>query len=285
MHTPVEKSKRENHFLPLLAIDLLDGKVVRLSQGDYDRVTVYYSEPTRLIAELTVKKIQAFHLVDLNKARDPKNFSANQNAIQGITSYLAQQRQQKKQQAKDKSVTHVPKAPNVPKNSHLNFVQLGGGLRTMADLEHTFSLGVDRVILGTSGFTPLLKQAIQTFGSEAIAVALDVRSDQVMIHGWLESEKLTVPTALRYILDSGGTQVIFTDITRDGMLTGTGELAAETLSDTELEFFVSGGISCIQDIQHIKQRTRAKGVIIGRAYYEKKISVAEILDCMDTSPS
>ena len=243
-------------FLPYLAVDLLDGNVVRLSQGKYDQATVYHSDPAKLVAELAAQKIRAFHLVDLNRARDPVDSAANRKSIQKITSVLA----------------------DADANNKCS-VQIGGGLRTLKDLEDVFSLGVDRAILGTAAFTPLLQQAVQTFTAKSIAVALDVKDNQVKVHGWRQSEKIEVQKAILHIRAAHANQVIFTDIHRDGMLTGPGQLAEQTMKKSKLDYFVSGGVSCLEDVQHIQKQTSANGVIIGRAYYENKISLAEIHSC------
>ena len=233
----------KRNFCPFLAIDLLDGQVVRLKKGKYDQVTVYYEQPLELVKHLLNSGVHYLHLVDLNKARQPQD-RVNQPLIKKII---------------EKSVKKV-------------VLQLGGGLRTIADLQQVNDLGVHRMILGTAAFTPILGQALEKFGAKKILVALDIDQGIVKSSGWEKKIDLSLADAIQQIASTGVEQVIFTDIERDGMMVGPGTTAMNCFENSQLDFIVSGGIASIDDVRHVLTNSRANGVIIGRAYYEGKIT-------------
>ncbi|MER3500082.1 MAG: hypothetical protein IMHGJWDQ_000304 [Candidatus Fervidibacter sp.] len=237
-------------FLVLPAIDLLDGQVVRLSQGRYDAVTVYQTDPVSVARQFEQEGAEWLHVVDLNGAREgePRNWEV---------------------------LRAIRKATRCA-------LQFGGGVRSLPMLEQLLDWGVQRVVLGTGAVrTPLLVcEAVKHFGAERIAVAVDVHKGKVALQGWTETELLS-PLELGVRLREIGVQwFVYTDILRDGMLTAPNVDAITQFAETvKAKVIASGGIASVEHIRQLKalQPLGVVGCIIGRALYEGKLTFRQAL--------
>ncbi|MFN3420800.1 MAG: 1-(5-phosphoribosyl)-5-[(5-phosphoribosylamino)methylideneamino]imidazole-4-carboxamide isomerase [Armatimonadota bacterium] len=237
-------------FVVLPAIDLLDGKVVRLTQGRYDAVKVYSDEPTEVARQFEREGATWLHVVDLNGAKEgePKNLD---------------------------SLTAIRKAIKCN-------VQFGGGVRSLSVLERLFEIGVQRVILGTSAIVnPMLAyEAVKNFGAERIAVAVDVREGKVAVRGWTETEALSPADVGERMRDAGVQWFVYTDILRDGMMTSPNfEAIAQFSEIVKAKVIASGGIGSAEHVRQLKtlEPLGVVGCIVGRALYEGKLSLRDVL--------
>ena len=227
------------------AIDMLDGKAVRLRQGKRDDVTVY-GDPVELSAKWHAKGAEWLHLVDLTAAFEGK--TAHLPLIREVVAAFDGQ------------------------------VALGGGLRTMQDIELRVNAGVKRCIIGTAAAEnpELVRQAARAFPG-CIAVGIDAKNGLVATRGWVETSTLTaVELALR-MRDMGVKDVIYTDVSRDGMMQGPNVDATRRLIEqTGMDIIGSGGVSCLTDLGNLKAAGCA-GAILGRAMYEGAFTLEEAL--------
>ena len=227
------------------AIDIKDGKCVRLTQGVFDNVKVYSDNPVEM-AKLWVSQGASFlHLVDLDGALAGK--AVNGEVIKGIT-----------------------EAVDVP-------VQLGGGIRSEEAVESILRLGVHRVIIGTKAAKEpeFIKVLIDKFGAEKIVVGLDAKDGMVAVEGWEEVSALTAIELCSKMKAYGVRHVVYTDISRDGMLTGPNVAATKKLAkETGMNIIASGGVSCMEDLQTLYEQG-IQGAIIGKALYEKRLDLQE----------
>jgi len=233
------------------AIDLLDGRCVRLSQGRYEEATVYDEDPAAVAAAFVRHAIPRLHVIDLDgaKAGRPRNGAALRRIVE--------------------------RAGSVP-------VQLGGGLRTLAAVEEVLALGVSRAILGTVALRDpeLVREAARRFPGR-IAVGIDARDGRVAVEGWLEtSETRAVELAPRFE-QAGVSAIVYTDISRDGMLRGPNlEASAELADCVSLPVIVSGGIASEEDL--VRAAALAPrgitGAIVGRALYTGAVDLASALE-------
>jgi phosphoribosylformimino-5-aminoimidazole carboxamide ribotide isomerase len=227
------------------AIDLRQGQVVRLKQGDPSRQTVYGREPAATARRWLEAGARWLHVVNLDGAfgeRDAANQSALAAILQTAQSYDA-------------------------------YVQFGGGLRSMQSLEQILELGVERAILGTVAAEKpdLLKQALQRFGGEHIAAGIDARNGKVQIRGWAQAAQISALDLARRMAVLGVSWVIFTDVSRDGVGRGLNIPATQTMAKIPgLRLIASGGVDGPEDVRTAKQAGFA-GVIVGRALYEGKL--------------
>ena len=229
------------------AIDLRDGQVVRLTKGDYDQMTVYASDPVEIARGFAQQGSAYLHVVDLDGA-------------------------------KDGALSNFPTVSEIVKAAGL-FVEVGGGIRDMARIEKYLSNGVQRCILGTAAVNDpaFLKEALRTFGAH-IAVGVDAKDGYVAVAGWLE---LTEKRGVDYcseLRDLGVATVIYTDISRDGMLSGPNHELYEQLSRIEgLDVIASGGVTSANDVRRLSA-TGIHGAIIGKALYTGRITLHEALE-------
>ena len=227
------------------AIDMLDGKAVRLRQGKRDDVTVY-GDPVEMSAKWRAKGAEWLHLVDLTAAFEGK--TAHLPLIREVVAAFDGQ------------------------------VELGGGLRTMQDIELRVNAGVKRCIIGTAAAEnpELVHQAARAFPG-CIAVGIDAKNGLVATRGWVETSTLTaVELALR-MRDMGVKDVIYTDVSRDGMMQGPNVDATRRLIEqTGMDIIGSGGVSCLTDLGNLKAAGCA-GAILGRAMYEGAFTLEEAL--------
>lgn len=229
------------------AIDLYNGKAVRLYKGDYDKMTVYSENPLSVAKDFCALGAKNIHLVDLEGAKD------------GTTPNL-------------KIVESIAKSTDL-------FVEIGGGIRSIETVKKYFDAGVDRVILGTSAVTDreFLKKAIEKYGDK-IAVGVDVKDGYVAIKGWLEKSQFTCLDFCEQMVEIGVKTIICTDISKDGAMQGTNrELYSELSKKFDLKITASGGVSSIDDIKALKD-LGLYGAIIGKAYYIGAIDLKEALE-------
>ncbi|HID92243.1 TPA: 1-(5-phosphoribosyl)-5-[(5-phosphoribosylamino)methylideneamino]imidazole-4-carboxamide isomerase [Candidatus Gracilibacteria bacterium] len=233
------------------AIDIIDGKPVRLFKGDYSQKTEY-SNTFESLAKTFSEFAFGVHIIDLDGAKEGK--PVNINAIEVIIDTL-------------KSV-----------NSNA-LVEVGGGIRNLENLETLFNIGVSRCIIGTSALNDpkFLAGALKKYSSEKIIVGVDCRNRKVATHGW-ETESNISDVEFITTLEKLGIKIInYTDISTDGTLEGS---AIEIFNELHAKFpnitFIgSGGIATIDDIQEVKN-TEISGIIFGKAFYEKRITIDEL---------
>ncbi|MBA0171491.1 1-(5-phosphoribosyl)-5-[(5-phosphoribosylamino)methylideneamino]imidazole-4-carboxamide isomerase [Pectobacterium versatile] len=237
------------------ALDLIDGQVVRLHQGDYGQQRQYGSDPLPRLQDYQQQGASVLHLVDLTGAKDP---SARQIPL--LTTLLA-------------GVT-VP-------------VQIGGGIRTEQDVEALLKAGASRVVIGSTAVKQpeLVQQWFTRYGAEALVLALDVRIDAngtklVAISGWQENSNATLEQVVEQYLPFGLKHVLCTDISRDGTLSGSNVELYREISQCypQIAFQASGGIGNLTDIANLRG-SGVQGVIVGRALLEGKFNVAEAISC------
>ena len=232
------------------AIDLRGGKVVRLTKGDYDQMTVYADDPAQIAKEFYDQGARYLHVVDLDGAKDGR--LCNYEAVRAITSA----------------------APL--------FVEIGGGIRNLDRIERYLDTGVGRCILGTAAVNDpqFLKEALHAYGS-AIAVGVDVRDGFVAVSGWLEMTQLDGFEFCRQLYDGGVSNVIYTDISRDGMLSGPNHDVYAQLAEIKgLQITASGGITTAEDIRQLAA-TDIYGAIVGKALYTGRLTLREGLEAAE----
>lgn len=233
-------------FLP--AIDLMDGRCVRLLQGEREAKTEYSGDPARTAEGFARDGADAIHLVDLDGAFDGRR--KNMNMIMSVIL-----------------------AAGIP-------VEVGGGIRTLQDIEALLEAGAWRVILGTAAVKQpdLVSQSVKAFGDDRIVLGVDVKQGYVAVKGWTEKTVLTAESLAKDMKVRGVRNLIYTEISRDGTLQGPDiEATAELAVITGLNVIVSGGVCSLKDIEAILE-AEAKGItgfISGKAIYEGAFTVAE----------
>jgi phosphoribosylformimino-5-aminoimidazole carboxamide ribotide isomerase len=228
------------------AIDIKSGKCVRLVQGDFSNVTVYSDDPVQVALKWVKKGAEFIHLVDLDGARAGN--SVNRNII-----------------------IDIAKKISVP-------VQLGGGIRSIETIKDMIEQGIKRVILGTSAIKnfPLVKEAVRIYGKK-IAIGVDAKNGMVAVEGWEEISNISVEDIIPQMQDIGVKTIIYTDITKDGMLKGPNiQATKDVVKIFNGDIIASGGVSCVDDIDNLR-KTGVEGVIIGKALYTGNVELEEIL--------
>jgi len=233
------------------AIDLKDGQVVRLRQGQLEKATVYAADPAQVAAAFEAKGAKYLHVVDLNGAFAGK--PVNDRAIERI-------------------------AQNVGLR-----IQVGGGVRTLERIGQLLAIGVDRVILGTVAVKKpqLVAEAVQKYG-DRIVVGIDAKNGLVAVEGWAEKTSLQAEELGLAMREMGVSEVIFTDIARDGMLSGVNiESTVRMAEKTGLKVIASGGISSLEDLRRLKDEAARgisiAGAIVGKALYEGNFTLEQVL--------
>ena len=230
------------------AIDIKGGKCVRLFQGDFNKVTEYEASPLNQAKKLEELGFDFLHVVDLDQAADPLTKKSNFNIVKDII-----------------------------KNTNLK-VQLGGGLRTLKNIEEAINSGVSNVVVGTSAINDVsfLQNACNKFSNQ-ISVSIDSKNGLIATQGWKKITQKNVADYMNEIKNIKVKSIIFTDINRDG--TKKGVNLKETLNLAQLTKFpiiASGGISKIDDVVEIKNTKKIRGVIIGKAIYDGSINLKEL---------
>ncbi len=228
------------------AIDLVQGKAVRLYKGDYAQMTVYDDDPLNTARKFEAAGAKYIHMVDLEGARDggTPNFDMVRRVVE---------------------------------NTRL-FVEIGGGIRDMDVVEKYLTAGVKRVILGTAAIADeaFTREAIDRFGP-AIALGADVRDGEVAIRGWLELSGMTLDAFCEKYQAMGAQTLICTDISRDGAMVGTNRaLYADLQKKYRMDIVASGGVSSMEDVKALAA-LGLYGAIIGKAYYTGAIDLAQAI--------
>lgn len=255
---PTELSKPSDSLTLYPAIDLLDGKVVRLRQGKRDEVTVYGDDVAAFAQQWLEQGASWLHVVDLNAAFDGST-ARQLDAIARI----------------------VAAAPGVP-------IQLGGGLRDLSDIAAALDAGVSRVFLGTVAVEnpSLVVEAIERFGADAIAVAVDEKNGRVRTRGWVSDAGLDAAEFAKKLSEDGVRWILHSAIHRDGTLQGPDLDALERVGDAVAPFgtrlICAGGVGSAGDLQKLRERSIAavEGAVAGRALYEDHLSIADALQAL-----
>lgn len=231
------------------AIDLKEGLAVRLEQGDMARATIFHRDPAVQAQAFAQQGFEYLHVVDLDGAFAGK--PVNAAAVERILEVIG-----------------IP-------------VQLGGGVRDMATVESWLGKGVDRVIIGTAAVRnpALVKEAAKKYPGR-VAVGLDARDGKVAVEGWAETSELTALDIARRFEDAGVAAIIYTDVSRDGMLKGLNFDATIALADAiSIPVIASGGLASLEDIRGLLEprARRLEGAIAGRALYDGRLNPAEAL--------
>lgn len=244
-----------SNFELIPAIDLLDGSCVRLSQGRYDQATVYGEDPGEMALNFARQSIKRLHVVDLDGAKAGR--TVNEDAIRAIVSGVA---------------GRLP-------------IQLGGGIRTLENVSFVLGLGVQRVILGTVALRDpaLVRDAAKRHPGQ-IVVGIDARDGRVAVEGWLDTSEARAADLARSFEDAGVAAIVYTDIARDGMLTGPNLASTvELAKGISIPVIVSGGVSSVADIEACAREADAgiAGVIAGRAIYTGDVAIPDALAAIE----
>lgn len=229
------------------AIDILDGKAVRLLKGDYNQVTVYSERPWEFAQDFVSKGCSAIHIVDLDGAKT------------GDTVNI-------------KTVEKIAQTKGL-------YSEIGGGIRSMETVERYLEAGISRVILGTAALKDpaFLKEAIRKY-DDRIAVGVDLKDGYVSVKGWIETSDKEGFEFMKELEDIGVSTVIVTDISRDGAMKGTNlELYRRISTETGMKVTASGGISTLDDLKALRAMD-IYGAIIGKAYYTGAIRLEDALE-------
>lgn len=240
-------------FTVIPAIDLMDGNCVRLIQGEKTQKTIYSKDPVEVALRWEGAGAEIIHIVDLDGAfqGSPQNLDVVKKIRQTVKTYL----------------------------------QFGGGVRKLEYVKQVFNLGIDRVVLGTKAYeSPEFLQTVIAQYGERIAVGIDAREGKVAVKGWQEIESDNTVSYARKIVSSGVSTIIYTDIKRDGMLTGPNLVGIDTLArHIRCNLIASGGISSLDDVMAIRRlkRPNITGVIVGKSLYSGKIKLDEALKAIE----
>ena len=239
-------------LLVIPAIDLRGGAVVRLTQGEYERETVYFDDPLKMARLLRVMNTKVLHVVDLDAARgssasvEAGSRASNRDVIRSITSAL-----------------------DIP-------VQVGGGMRTLGDIEAVVGAGAARVVVGTAAVRDpeMVEAAIARFGASRVVVGIDARDGEVRTQGWLEGSGIDAVDLALDMERRGVRRFVYTDIARDGTLAGPNIEAYRALGEklTKARITASGGVGQHADLVALQtlESYRVDSVIVGKAFYERR---------------
>lgn len=229
------------------AIDIRNGKCVRLIQGDYDKEIIYGDSPTEMALEWERQGAEYLHIIDLDGAKSGN--SSNRLAIQ-----------------------EVANAVSIP-------VQVGGGIRSMEIIDDHIANGVRRVIIGTAAISnrTFLTEAVEKYGDK-IAVSIDARNGFVATDGWTETSDIQAIDLLKDLEKIGVKTVIYTDIYKDGMMQGPNLEELKAVNEaTSIDVIASGGVSSTEDITNLRTMN-LYGAIIGKALYDGKLSLLKLME-------
>ena len=227
------------------AIDLKDGRCVRLFQGDFDQETVFSDDPLATALSWQEQGGRRLHLVDLD------------GAVQGKPAHL-------------EVIASIVRGLDIP-------VQVGGGIRDLAAAEAWLDAGADRVVIGTAAVRDpdMVQEVCRKRGSERVVVSVDAKDGLVALQGWTEASTVTVLELAQQMAQIGVVRLLYTDISRDGALTGPDHPTnAQLVRETGLAVLASGGVASIEHIKELRP-TGVEGVIVGRALYTGAVSLPE----------
>ncbi len=225
------------------AIDIKNGQCVRLRQGSFQDVLVYSDNPLKIAKQWEACGASFIHIVDLDGAL--VGHSVNDEVI--------------------KSIVAEVKVP----------IQVGGGIRTIKDIENKLELGIDRVIIGTKAVKDpgFIKEAVSTFGSKRIVIGIDAKDGMVAIEGWEKVSSYQAVSLAMEMKKLGVRTIVYTDISKDGMLQGPNiPHTKEMVEVTGLNIIASGGVSSLKDLEMLEE-INVYGAIVGKALYEKRIDL------------
>lgn len=237
------------------AIDIKNGQCVRLRQGQFQDVEIYSHIPAQVAAEWERLGASYIHLVDLDGAL----------AGHGVN---------------DEVIREIANTVNIP-------IQVGGGIRSIQDIEHKLSLGVTRVIIGTKAVEnpQFVHEIISIFGADQIVIGIDAKSGMVAIEGWEKVSNYNAVSLALEMKEMGVKNIVYTDIAKDGMLQGPNiEHTKEMVDATGLNIIASGGVSCMKDLEELSM-IHVSGAIIGKALYEKRIELDKAVQLFETESS
>lgn len=229
------------------AIDIIDGKCVRLAYGDFSKKVIYDESPVDVALRFEDAGIKRLHMVDLDGAKQGKvvNFKVLEK-VAGKTGLI---------------------------------IDFGGGIKTNEDLKIAFESGAAMISTGSVAIKnpELLKQWLKQYGTDRIIVAADVKDEKVVVAGWLEDTKLYIYDCINNLLEDGVKQIMCTDISKDGSLAGPAKELYKSIMGKfpKLHLIASGGISCLKDIDEV-EAVGCTEVIIGKALYEGRIALNEL---------
>lgn len=237
------------------AIDLLAGKCVRLYQGDYNKSQVFNDNPAAMAQDWLAQGATKLHLVDLDgaKAGEPVNVAAIASIVEMVK----------------KTATRPVQ------------IQVGGGLRTTESVRQLLTMGVDRVILGTVAVEQpqLVRDLCQQYPQQ-IVVGIDARDGKVATKGWLETSEVMATVLAKQMAEAGAAAIIYTDIHRDGTMTGPNlEALRELANGIEIPVIASGGVSSLRDLLNLfaLEPIGVTGAIVGRAIYTGEVNLTEAI--------
>lgn len=230
------------------AIDIKDKKCVRLTQGDFDKVNVYGEDPSLMAKKWADYGAEFIHVVNLNGSRDEVGIN-------------------------DETLAKVAKSVDVP-------IQVGGGIRDEKRVKELLDLGINRVIVGTMAIEnkELLKELIEKYKAEKIVVSIDAKNGKVATHGWEKVSDIDSVDLCKELEQIGVKTIVYTDISKDGMLEGPNfDIYKELSQKTSLDIIASGGVTSIDDVKRLLDMNMY-GAIIGKALYDNRIDLKEVLD-------
>ena len=235
------------------AIDLKEGKCVRLRQGDFEDSTIYNTSPLDQAKIFEGLGIEYLHCVDLD------------GALTG-------------------NFENIKSVEDIKKNTNLK-IQFGGGVRDIQSVKRLINIGISNVILGTSAYDnkEFLEASVKMYPSQ-ISIALDIKKNQIATKGWRELKELNVSDFLNSLQNMNINSIICTDVMKDGMKEGINfKLLEDVMGQTNFECVASGGVSNISDIIHLKEKnySKIKGVIVGKAIYDNNINITEALKILN----
>ncbi len=245
-------------MLVIPAIDLSNGCCVRLAQGLKNSVKVYDNDPVRMACSFEADGAEMLHIVDLDSAFAESNFR-NRAALREIIREIS-----------------IP-------------IQFGGGLRSLRQVQAVIDLGVRRVVIGTLAVEApeVLSQVLELFGAGQVAVGIDAKDGEVVMHGWETKAAISAIDLARKVASMGVERIIYTDVQRDGMLTGPNIKQTCLIAGIGVKVTASGGISSLEDLQDliVASRCGIDSVIVGKALYEKRFTLIEALTVLRLSSS
>ena len=235
-------------MLIIPAIDLRNGRCVRLIQGDPKRETVYSTNPVSVAKDFESKGAKLIHVVDLDGAfaGHPVNHD---------------------------TVIEISRSISIP-------IEIGGGIRTLKSAEEYISAGIGRIILGTAVIADSYKDFVESF-RDNIIISIDARDSMIATHGWKKISDMPALDFIKELINFGIYEIVYTDISTDGMLTGPNIKSVENIlsSVNGIQLIASGGVGSIDDVKNLKKFSKSglKGCIIGKAIYDGRIDIREAL--------
>lgn len=233
------------------AIDLKDGQCVRLKQGEFKEITVYSQKPEEVAALWQSQGATFLHLVDLDGALAGRSVN-------------------------DKVIKKIADTVSIP-------IEIGGGIRSEEAIESMLSLGAARVIIGTKAVEnpEFIRDMVKQFGQDRIVAGVDAKDGMVAVEGWEKISGITASELCGRMKEYGVRHIVYTDISRDGMLTGPNvEYTKKLTEETGMNIIASGGMSSMEDLRQL-YHAGVRGAIIGKALYENRIDLKEAIEAFE----